>query len=282
MRIFSKLRSLSYKWEREYEDYKFIRSADALFFSFPKCGRTWVRSLIGKAFQLQFGLPEGIDLLEVDNMYRLHKDIPKIPFLHDDEPFWKKKEELEASKRRYRSKKTMLLVRHPADVLVSAFFEKTKRYVVHGAKSPHFEGSLKEFIYSPTGSTETLIQYYNIWARESRYFKHFLLLRYMDFHEDTPGELYRIFKFLNMDKIISPAAIDEAVACSSFLKMQEMERVDAYHTFRLRPADVNDPESFKVRRGKVGGYNDYLEPAEIEFLAKKVNGELDKMYGFSM
>ncbi|MCB0519578.1 MAG: sulfotransferase domain-containing protein [Lewinellaceae bacterium] len=282
MKILDPLRDLKHQWERQYDEYRFIRSADALFFSFPKCGRTWVRSLMGKALQLQFQLPEDMDILEVENMPALSKSIPKILFLHDDEPFWKKPAELEASKRKYRHKKTMLLVRHPADVLVSAYFEKTKRYVVHGAKNPHFEGSLKEFIYSPTGSTETLIHYYNIWARESRHFKHFLLLRYLDLHEDTERELLRIFTFLGLEKTIGRAAIEEAVAYSTFHQMQEKEKADAYHSFRLRPGDVNDLESYKTRRGKVGGYLDYLEPAEIDFLAKKVNGELDKLYGFSM
>ena len=275
------LRTYKHQFNRDFKEYKFISPAHALFFSFPKCGRTWVRFLLGKCFQLQFGLPENIDLLELETLYRYHRNIPKIFFLHDDDPFWKASGELSKSRKIYKFKRTILLVRHPADVLISAYFEKTKRYVVHGS-NPGFEGSIKEYIYSSHGSTDTLIRYLNIWAKESQKINRFLLLKYEDMQENTGRELHKMIRFLNLENTISQETIDAAVAVSNFQNMQTLEKVNAYNSFRLKPGDVNDPESFKIRRGKVGGYLDYLEPSEISYIADKVNRDLDKTFGYSM
>jgi len=48
----------------------------------------------------------------------------------------------------------------------------------------------------------------------------------------------------------------------------------------LMPRDKNDPESFKTRRGKVGGYVDYLTPQDIEFLDAKMREGLPLCYGY--
>ena len=40
--------------------------------------------------------------------------------------------------------------------------------------------------------------------------------------------------------------------------MQKLEAAGAFDSNILHPGDVRDPESFKVRRGKVGGYREYL------------------------
>jgi hypothetical protein len=43
---------------------------------------------------------------------------------------------------------------------------------------------------------------------------------------------------------------------------------------------VRDPESFKVRRGKVGGYQEYLS-AEDEKYAANALRRLDPLFGYS-
>jgi hypothetical protein len=56
-----------------------------------------------------------------------------------------------------------------------------------------------------------------------------------------------------------------------------------------RPADATpfsagrpgDPESFKTRRGKIGGYVDYLSAEDIAWLNRRIDAELDPFYGYS-
>ena len=48
---------------------------------------------------------------------------------------------------------------------------------------------------------------------------------------------------------------------------------------RLRPGQADNPDSFKVRWGKAGGYRDYLDPVSIAFLDAEV-AKLDPFFGY--
>ena len=61
--------------------------------------------------------------------------------------------------------------------------------------------------------------------------------------------------------------------------MRKMEASLEYDRQLLQPSDVNDPESYKVRRGKIGGYVDYLEPSDIEY-ADQAMAALDRRFGY--
>ncbi len=50
--------------------------------------------------------------------------------------------------------------------------------------------------------------------------------------------------------------------------------------YKLRPGDRNDEESFEVRKGKVGGYVEYLSADEIESLDRKMAETLSDFYGY--
>jgi hypothetical protein len=43
---------------------------------------------------------------------------------------------------------------------------------------------------------------------------------------------------------------------------------------------VRDPESFKVRRGKVGGYREYLSAEDLEYAADALL-ELDPQFSYN-
>jgi hypothetical protein len=49
---------------------------------------------------------------------------------------------------------------------------------------------------------------------------------------------------------------------------------------RLKPADANNPASFKARRGKVGGWRDYLTPEEAETIDRIVRTELSPIFHY--
>ena len=58
-----------------------------------------------------------------------------------------------------------------------------------------------------------------------------------------------------------------------------IELVAGFQGGALQPCDARDPDSFKVRRGKVGGYVDYLGAADVAFLDREVE-RLDPRYGY--
>ena len=49
---------------------------------------------------------------------------------------------------------------------------------------------------------------------------------------------------------------------------------------RLRPADAGDTESFKTRKGKVGGYRDYFSAEEIAKVDEVIRQGLSPAFGY--
>jgi hypothetical protein len=244
------------------------RRADALLVSYPKCGRTWLTMLLGRVLALQAGLDE-VDYLANDLPWA--EGLPRIRISHDDNPHWKTARRLARSKRRYRGKKVVLLVRDPRDVVVSMYFERSRR-------ERAYSGTLHEFLHESRGSLATILAYYNVWAREHGQAGNFCLVRYEDLKRDAAGEVARILRFLGVQ--VSGAHLQDAVQFASFENMRAMEAGDVLKSGRLRARDPNDKESFKTRKAKVGGFVDYLTPEEIAWMEHRIRETLEPSYGY--
>lgn len=84
-----------------------------------------------------------------------------------------------------------------------------------------------------------------------------LLVTYEKMRADPHGTLRRVAEFV--DGPFTPEEIDRAVAFAAFDTLQRRERAGFFTSFRLRPGD---PQSYKIRRGKVGGYRDDFTPEQ--------------------
>ena len=258
--------------------------------SFKKTGRTWLNMLIGKALQLYYGI-EDISPIVLAGSRNKCPGYPGVSFIHDDSAHWKRPEELVRSKLHYKYKRVVFLVRDPRDVVVSMYFEKNKRLPVHldGEKLEYsqfadriapYKGSLSEFINEPVGSFDTILEFYNIWAHNRKLIDGFQLVRYEDIHQNPQKELRRVFNYLCINDI-NDEVLNEAVDFASFDNMRKMEAKDKLSTVKLRPANEKDKESFKTRKGKTGGYVDYLSNKEIKNLTEKMKNELDNYFGYT-
>ncbi len=67
---------------------------------------------------------------------------------------------------------------------------------------------------------------------------------------------------------------------ASFENLKEKERTDYFKNSRLSPRDPADPDSFKVRRGKVGGYRDYFDAPERDRMEDFVRSRLSPCFGY--
>lgn len=249
------------------------RRAEVLLISYPKCGRTWLTMLLTRALANYAGLDE-VDYLSNDicGAKARTSNIPYIRISHDDSPHWKTVRNLARSKRRYRRKKIILLVRDPRDVVVSMYFERTRR-------ERAYKGTLEEFLHERKGSLETILTYYNVWAKERARPKDFCLVRYEDLKADAVGELRRILRFVGIEEL-SHAHLEDAARFASFENMRSMETKGVFKSGRLRPRDPSDTESFKTRKGKIGGYVNYLSMREICWMDEKIRQTLDPIYGY--
>jgi len=261
------------------------RNTDVYLISYPKCGRTWLRLMIGRSIARQFGLPEDEDTLFIYWKQRPHPAVPRIVVIHEDRPMLKAPDELESSKARYRDKKIIFLARDPRDVIVSSYFEMKKRGRIFG-ENPYeerqavFDGSLPEFVHQERGGFSTILRYYNIWAENRSIPDGFLLIRYEDLKSNPQFELRRVIDFLGLSSI-PDAILAEAVEYASFENMRKMEQQNTFRSGILNPADQHDQESFKTRKGKVRGYLEYLEDEDIKFLNNQVQQNLSPIFGYS-
>lgn len=232
--------------------------------SYPKSGRTWLAFLLGSALSQLTGRPFTIDLY----MYGSWRPgIPYIVFTHDGAGTARR---LLPDKSQFAGRPVVLLVRDPRDVLVSHYFQINRR-------ERRFAGDLSAFIRSPVYGIDWLVDYLNLWAQNTTVPSRFLLVRYEELHRVPVATLAEIVRFFPLPGV-TEGHLQFAVTAASFERMQQMEADGVSRDFRLRPTDAGDPESFKVRRGKVGGYSDYLSDDDLSYVNERLR-RLAPLYG---
>ncbi|OIO81182.1 hypothetical protein AUJ84_01590 [Candidatus Pacearchaeota archaeon CG1_02_32_132] len=241
-----------------------------IFASYPKCGRTWVTMILGRIIQKRYGFSEN-EVLCLEKMSSEIMDLPKISVTHEDDPHLKTADNLSRDKSKYSKDSVILLVRDPRDVIVSFYFHESKR-------KERYNGSLSEFLFEKKGGFDNIINYFNIWAENKEIIPSFLLVRYEDVMKDGFKEISRILKFMDIGNIL-PEDILEALEFSSFANMQKMEKENRFGLNRLSPGNIDNLDTYKTRRGVVGGYGDYLTPKEVSALNKKMK-DLSSYFGY--
>jgi hypothetical protein len=107
----------------------------------------------------------------------------------------------------------------------------------------------------------------------------FLLLRYEALQQDPTAWFTALLRFLQLPDH-GTDAVQEAVSFGAFDNLRALEQNDAFFNRRLSPPKDRDPEGYKIRRGKVGGYRDYLSAADIAYVDDYLRETLDDYYAF--
>jgi len=206
------------------------------FVSFPKSGRTWLRVML--------------DDLDVPFEYR-----------HDGAKHSRPRrfEDLTLCGKHYVKKPVVLMTRDPRDTVISGYFQKNLR-------RDGYPGSLSDFIRDPLHGVDKVVRFNLAWLEQGSQLPAFLPITYEETSTDARGVLRLITTFVNVD--VADADIDNVVGENTFKKMREREAAGDYnrrYSDALTPGDPNNPNSYKVRRGKVGGFVDYLSPTDIAY-----------------
>ncbi|MEQ9148360.1 MAG: sulfotransferase domain-containing protein, partial [Cytophagales bacterium] len=92
-------------------------------------------------------------------------------------------------------------------------------------------------------------------------------------------EFLNILRFLGIN---SPniELVKSIVSENSFDNLRTKEEKNVYNDYSLKPGDKSDSESFKVRKGKIGGYVDYFDENEIKYLNDQIASKLDSIYKY--
>ncbi len=258
-----------------------LQQADGAVVSFGKSGRTWLRVMISRFYRTHFGLT-GDQLMGFDNLHRRHAAIPKLLFTHDN--YLGDYTGNGDSKCDYQGKRVVLLIRDPRDTAVSQFFQwkhrmrPTKKSL---NRYPEADLSLFDFMVSDAGLTK-VIHFLNQWAvaRERLGADHLLVVRYEDLRQQPAAELARVLEFLG-----APAdemAIQDAVEFARFENLKKLEQQGAFwwSGSRLSPKDRKNPDSYKVRRAKVGGYRDDFDAAQLAQLDAMTREQLHPAFHY--
>ncbi len=264
------------------EEHRRVGLADVVIVSFGKSGRTWLRVLLSRFFQLRFGLRPSA-FIGFDNLHRRHEGIPRIFFTHDN--YLRDFTGNLDNKRDFYGRKVVLLVRQPEDVAVSQFHQwkfrmrphkmDLNRYPSQGTQVDVFN-----FVMDEDAGLPKVIDFMNGWAKELPRLQQLLIVRYEDLRRDTAGELRRVLEF--MDQQPTDADLKDCVA---FASVDNMRKLEEKRTFwlagsRMRPGDKSNPDSFKVRRAKVGGYRDYFDEHQLVEMDRITEARLLPGFGY--
>jgi Sulfotransferase domain len=252
---------------KRYQDHR----TDCFVVSHPKCGRTWLRVMLAKALALHFRLPHDAFTWLSDVFAVRAPGVPRIHFTHDGANDPLRQGPFSARCRRYRGKKVVFLARDPRDVMVSYYFQRTRR--------EHRQGELSQLIRDPVWGVDRLIEFMNEWYVGRDVPRAFLLVRYEDLHWDAPAELRKILAFLGLSEV-AHTTLQEASEYASFGNMRRLATSELSHVTMLAPVDPGDPESHKIRQGRVGGYRDYLAASDVEYLETRIRERLHPAFGY--
>jgi hypothetical protein len=271
------------RWLRGREEARRLARADVAVVSFGKSGRTWLRVMMSRYYQLVFGIPERA-LLGFENYHRRNAAIPKILFTHDN--YIKDFTGDSDTKKAFYDKKVVLMVRNPKDIAVSQYFQwqhrmratkkRLNRYPPHGA-----EISAYDFVMDPNCGLPDIIAFLNLWMREEQRIGKLLIVRYEDMRSDPQATLGRVMEFVNENEP-DLRAVSGAVDYSSVENMRALEEKNVFWLAggRMKPGKKGDPNSYKVRRAKVAGYRDYFDDVQTAVIDELVAKELSPVYGY--
>ncbi len=268
---------------RGVEQFDKLQRADIVVVSFGKSGRTWLRVMVSHLFRVMYKLPENA-ILGFDNFHNLNKAVPKVFFTHDN--YIKDYTGDYDTKLPFYKKCVVLLARDPRDVAVSQFFQwkfriKPTKVAINNYPPRGTDISLFDFIMGDNGgSMRAVTDYLNLWAAEADKVENFHLLRYEDLRSEPHRELRAMLDFLQIDA--SDGDVDAAVEYSSYENMKKMESKQQFRLAggRMMPRDKDNPNSFKVRRAKVGGYRDYFTDEEVAAIDQRLADTLDPMFSY--
>lgn len=254
--------------------------ANFLIIGHPKSGNTWLKVMISRLYQLRYNLPES-KLINTDEFAR---KIPEIPRLAATNGYYSYEGEVGkllacgAPDNPLRHKPVLFLARNPIDIAVSWYLQFTRRQsrakqelINHFVQHPIDRRTVQlwDFVRHSDIGLPSLIEYQNTWARNVRELERGMLVKYEDLRAQPVATLHSITQL--MGENFSEDEVRAAVEWGSFDNLQKLETSGTFSQGGMKLVDAKDPTTFKVRRGKVGGYRDDFndeQVAELEALVR--------------
>ena len=263
--------------------------ANFLIIGHPKSGNTWLKVMLSRLYQLRYDLPEST-LINTDEFARRIPDIPRIAATNGCYSYEGEVGKLlaaDAPDNPLRHKPVVFLARHPIDIAVSWYHQFTKRQsrakqelINRAIAHPIDRRSVQmwAFVRHSEIGLPFLIDYQNTWARNIAALPRGLLIKYEDLRRDPVSSLSRILA--HVGERFSEEEVRAAVEWSSFDNLQRLETSGTFRQGGMKLVNRNDPSTYKVRRGKVGGYREDFAPDQVEELEALVRERILPELGY--
>lgn len=257
-----------------------LSGGDAIVVSIPKSGRTWLRTFLSAYFCARYEHPFSLDLTKYQD-----PRIPHVIYSHDLFEHRTKGRWWDRIRGKYlvpaselRRAQIILLVRDPRDAFVSHYVQLTRPTA--DASDEVKTKTAGEMLRDPFLGIRQIIRTMNDWLVEFGDRPNVTLVHYEDLRSRPAEQFGRVLAAIG-EQQVSREHLDAALRFSEFNNMKKLEAAGAFDSKILQPRDIHDPESFNVRRGRIGGYADYLSASDIEY-ASEAMSVLDHRFGYRM
>lgn len=254
-----------------------LSGGKAIILSVPKSGRTWIRAFLYAYFCKRYGRE-----FTLRPEHYGEPGIPRLIFSHDlfehrtKGDLWDRiRGKYLVPKKELRRARIILLVRDPRDCFVSLYVQMTRRDP--GAPAEFKRKTVSDLLRDKKFGIGAIVRTMNAWLSEFSGRDDFTIIRYESLREAPAENFLALLAFLG-ETAPDMSIFQEALDFSRFDNMQKLEAAGAFDSKILRPGDVRDPESFKVRRGKIGGYREYLSTKDQLYAAGALT-KLDSRFG---
>lgn len=241
-----------------------LSGGDAIVVSIPKSGRTWVRTFLCAYFCKRYGHPFSLQPEQYGD-----SRIPRVIYSHDRFEQRTKADRWDSLRGKYfipaaerRRAKIVLLARDPRDTFVSHYVQLTRR--TRETPDQLKQRQIGDVLRDRRHGIASMIEIMNGWLEEWAGRPNFLLVCYEALQRAPEATFRELLEFLGETEPAAEA-FAHALEFSQFGNMKKMEAAGAFASKILQATDVADPESFKVRRGKVGGFTDYLIGEDLAY-----------------
>ncbi|MEP7014409.1 MAG: sulfotransferase domain-containing protein [Verrucomicrobiota bacterium] len=255
-----------------------LSGGDAIVISIPKSGRTWVRTFLCAYFCKRHGRE-----FTLEPERYADPAIPRVVFSHDlfehrtKGSLWDRlRGKYLVPARELRRAKIILLARDPRDCFVSLYLQMTRR--VQETPAALRERTIGQFLRDERFGIRAIVDTMNRWMTEFSGRGNFTIIRYESLRA-APAENFRAILLAAGEANLDMSILHEALEFARFENMQKMEAAGNFDSKILQAGDVRDPESFKVRRGKIGGFEEYLSVEDRLYAADSMT-KLDSRFGY--
>lgn len=234
------------------------RGGVTLLASYPKCGRTWYRFILASYLSSlrqhsqidltsMFGLVPNYDLDPVRGIPAFHRRerdarLPLIAATH------LMPQQLAAD-----GCPVLFMVRNPHDVVVSSYF-----HLKHHKQD--YAGEIEDFVRDSRHGLPGFVRYLNNWGLAMHWRPH-QVVAYERLSAAPVEETIATLRFLDLPVVRE--LVEGAVGAASFEKLRRMEQAQGVPG---RAYDRSNADASRMRRGKVGGFADYLDAGTIAWI----------------